>query len=349
MADPIADPSADATGTPGRPGRPGAIEGLWDGRPGLLRWVLGPLLTPPELVFRGVVALRDVAYRTGLFRIHPAPVPAISIGNLTVGGTGKTPLVRWLTRELVARGARPGILHGGYADDEPALLRQWFPDLPVVAERDRTRGAAAAVSEGATVLVLDDGFQHRRIRRDLDVVLVAAERWTRRPRLLPRGPYREPLRALARADVTVVTRRTATAEAAADVARTLESRFGGTTAVAYLGPDGWRRPDGTARSGAPNGGVAVAGIGRPDAFFRQVSETGVALAATLAFRDHHVYTVRDRARIVRAARGRPIITTAKDAVKLAGAFDEDLWVLDQAVTFDAGREALLERVEEAVA
>src|SRR5690606_7983757 len=129
----------------------------------------------------------------------------------------------WLVRELVRRGFTPGILHGGYAEDEPDLFRLWFPQLPVVAERDRLRGAGKAMHQGADVLVLDDAFQHRRFGRDLDVVLVAAETWTRHARLLPRGPYREPPRSLRRADVVVVTRRTASAEQAArvevDVAR----------------------------------------------------------------------------------------------------------------------------------
>ncbi|MFO7893528.1 MAG: tetraacyldisaccharide 4'-kinase [Longimicrobiales bacterium] len=338
----MADPTADPGGAPA-----GLVERLWEGRLGPLGIVLGALLTPPELAFRGIVAARDVAYRTGLFRSHPAPVPAISVGNLTVGGTGKTPLVRWLVGELVTRGRTPGILHGGYSDDEPELHRRWFPELPVVATRDRMEAARSAVADGADVLVLDDAFQHRRIRRSLDVVLLAAESWTDRPRLLPRGPYREPLRALDRADVVVVTRRRAPAAAAADVARSVRGRTSVPVAVASLAPGGWLTPDGTPREGRPVRGVAVAGVGRPKAFFQQVADLGVSLTGTLAFRDHHPYHPADADGIRDAAGAAPVITTAKDAVKLETLLpDTDLWVLDQTVTFEEGREAVVEGFEE---
>lgn len=341
---------AAPTGDDGRGGVPGVIEALWEGRLGTRGSVLGALLTPPELVFRGVVAARDVAYRTGLLRSHPAPVPAISVGNLTVGGTGKTPLVRWIVTELTRHDLRPGILHGGYAEDEPALHRQWFPTLPVVADRDRVRGARAAASAGAEVLVLDDAFQHRRIRRDLDIVMVAAEGWTTRPRLLPRGPYREPLRALARADLTIVTRRTADAEGAREVARSVHERSAGPTAVAYLRPGHWLGPDGSPRTGSPPAGaIAVAGIGRPDAFFRQVADAGVELGGRIAFSDHHAYTAADAERIEARTGGAAVVTTAKDAVKLKLLLpDSDLWVLDQDVVFETGRESLVRRLVEVV-
>lgn len=339
----MADRPADAVGPAG------LVERLWEGRAGRAGALLGPLLTIPELAFWKMVFLRDFAYRAGILRSHPAPVPAISVGNLTVGGTGKTPFVRWLVTELSSRGATPGILHGGYADDEPALHRRWFPDLAVVTGRDRVRGAEEAVAGGADVLVLDDAFQHRRIRRDLDVVLVAAERWTDRPRLLPRGPYREPLRALKRADVVVVTRRRAGPDEAAAVARTVRERTPVPVAVVHLAPAGWLTMDGAPREGSPGAGVAVAAIGQPDAFFRQVEAQGVRLAARLAFRDHHEYGPDDLEGIREAAGGQAVITTAKDAVKLATWLaDADVWVLDQSVQFDEGREAVVAAWEETV-
>ncbi len=334
---------------PAEPTPGGLVERLWAGRAGRIGAVLGPLLAVPELAFRAVVALRDIAYRAGLRRTHSSPVPAISVGNLTVGGTGKTPVVRWLTAELVARGRTPGILHGGYTDDEPALHRRWFPALPVVAERHRVRGARTAAEAGADVVVLDDAFQHRRIRRDLDLVLVAAERWTPRPRLLPRGPYREPLRALHRADVVVVTRRRASAADAAAVARSVHQRTGGPVAVAHLRPSGWLGLDGAPREGAPTRGVGVAAIGRPAAFFEQVAGQGMRLDARLAFRDHHDYSEADAARIRAAAGEGAVITTAKDAVKLHSLLeDADVWVLDQEVIFEEGGHAVLAAVEEAI-
>ena len=330
-------------------GAPGIVERLWDGRLGAMGAVLNTILAPAELAFRTLVAARDRAYRLGVFRTRPAPAPAISVGNLTVGGTGKTPLVRWVVKQLLERGRTPGILHGGYSDDEPALHRHWFPALPVVARRDRVSAAERAVEAGADVLVLDDGFQHRRIGRQLDVVLVAAETWTPSPRLLPRGPYREPVRALDRAGVVVVTRRQADGAAAARVAREIRATASSPVAIAYLAPGSWLDPGGRPRTDSPERGVAVAGVGQPVAFFDQLRDRGVALTDTMAFRDHHAYSAEDAAAIRRAAGGGAVITTAKDAVKLHPLLpDTELWVLDQQVIFEEGRDTLVAAVEEAL-
>lgn len=335
----MAAPSADVPNTP-----PGLVERLWEGEHGPTGQLLSGLLAPAELAFRGIVAVRDRCYRLGLFRVHAAPAPAISVGNLTVGGTGKTPVVRWVVDRLVERGRAPGILHGGYSDDEPALHRQWFPHLPVAVDRDRVRGARRAVEAGADVLVLDDAFQHRRIRRDLDVVLVAAEQWTDRPRLLPRGPYREPLAALGRADLVVVTRRSDDANARR-VAERAREYTAAPIAVAHLAPGGWLDGAGNRRDGRPDRAVAVAGVGRPRAFFEQVESQGVELAARLAFRDHHEYEPRDAEAIV-AAGGGVVVTTAKDAVKLGPLLpDTELWVLDQQVVVEEGRDVMVAAVE----
>ena len=328
----------------------GLMERLWAGERTLGLRLLSGALAPVELAFRAVIALRDAAYRTGLLRSTALRVPTVSVGNLTVGGTGKTPMVRWLVGILVEQGRTPGVLHGGYADDEPALHRRWYPELPVVADRDRVRGARVAVGDGADVVVLDDGFQHRRLARDLDVVLVTAESWTESPRLLPRGPFREPLRALERADVVVITRRTAASDRAAAVAERVRQRTAGPVVVAHLEAGGWLSAPGKPREGSPRGEVvAVAGVGEPDAFFRQLSAAGVTVAHALSFRDHHVYTAEDADRIREASQGRPVVTTAKDAIKLAGVLaDIDLWVLDQTVAIEGGREALMERLEDTV-
>lgn len=310
--------------------------------------VLGALLTPAELGYRAVMRARNVAYRSGVAGSNSPPVPAISVGNITVGGTGKTPMVRWLVKQLVRRGWTPGILHGGYGDDEPALHRVWFPDLPVVAERDRLRGAGRAMQQGADVLVLDDAFQHRRLRRDLDIVLVAAETWSRHARLLPRGPYREPPRSLRRADVVVVTRRTASAEQAVAVEVEVARISGRRTARVLLRPAGWLDAEGSPREGRPQGpALGVAGIGRPDDFFDQAEEWGADLVDAIAFPDHHAYTAAEAVELERLAQGGPVVMTAKDAVKLAPMMEAcDLWVLEQAVTFESGRAWVLRAVEE---
>ncbi len=326
------------------------VQRLWEGEAGLTGRLLGALLTPAELGYRAAIRARQAAYDAGVADADAPPVPAISVGNITVGGTGKTPMVRWVVRQLVKRGFTPGILHGGYAEDEPMLHRLWFPDLPVVAEKDRLRGAGKAMHMGADVLVLDDAFQHRRIGRDLDIVLVAAETWTRHARLLPRGPFREPPRALKRADIVVVTRRTASPADSARVEVDVSRISGRRTARVLLRAAGWVDAAGHAREGGPRGpALAVAGIARPDDFFDQAEAQGAELVDAIAFPDHHAFTEAEARELARLAGDGPVVLTAKDAVKLAPLMAaSDLWVLEQRVGFESGRDWVLRAIEEVV-
>ena len=345
-----ADSSSKEDRSSDRLGPSGVVQRLWEGGGGPGIRVLGALLGPAELGFRAAVRVRNAAYRVGLADTDAPPVPAISVGNITVGGTGKTPLVRWLVRRLVERGWVPGILHGGYADDEPLLHRRWFPDLPVVADRDRLRGAGEAMRRGADVLVLDDAFQHRRFGRDLDLVLVSAETWSRTARLLPRGPYRESPRALRRADLVVITRRTADGRAAARVEVEAARVSGCPTARVHLRPGAWLDARFRPRPGPPAGpALAVAAVGRPDDFFDQAESVGVQLGDAIAFPDHHPYTPAEAAVLQEEAAGRPIVTTAKDAVKLGELLrGADLWILEQDVVFESGRERVTRAIDEVV-
>lgn len=301
--------------------------------------VLDLALLPAELAFRAIVAARRGAYARGLLPAVRVSIPVVSIGNLAVGGAGKTPVTRWLVGELCTRGARPAVLHGGYAADEPELHRIWHPTVPVIAGRDRVIGARKALDEGATVVVLDDAFQHPRLVRDLDLVLVAAETWTARPRLLPRGPWREAPAALRRARVVAVTRKTASEEVARRVADEVR-RFAPSAPIVrfHLHPAGWRRIGGTAGTEAPLGdSVAVTGIAHPDSFVANAREAGAEVAEVLTFPDHHEYVEDDVAKIREIAGCRPIVTTAKDAVKLEPlARDLVIWVLEQGVRVEEG-------------
>jgi tetraacyldisaccharide 4'-kinase len=339
------DPAAE------RLGPADLVHRLWEGEAGPVGRVLGALLAPAELGYRAVMRARNVAYRAGVAGSDAPPVPAISVGNITVGGTGKTPMVRWVVKQLIRRGWTPGILHGGYAEDEPALHRLWFPGLPVIANKDRLIGAGRAVQRGADILVLDDAFQHRRLQRDLDIVLVATETWARYARLLPRGPYREPPQSLRRADIVVVTRRTAPADEAARVEVDVARISGRRTARAHLRPAGWLRADGVLREGRPVGpAIGVAGIARPDDFFDQAEEWGADLVDAIAFPDHHAFSQEEARELERLAGSGPVVMTAKDAVKLAPLMPgADLWILEQAVSFETGRAWLLRALEEVLA
>lgn len=170
------------------------------------------LLAPAAWLYGCAIALRNRRFDRHAAASHAAPVPVISVGNLTVGGVGKTPMVIELVHRLIALGRRPAVLTRGYgarpgrAADEVLELRSALPDTPVVVDADRVRGAAAAALQGADVVVLDDGFQHRRLRRDLDLVLVDALNPWGGGRLLPAGRLREPLASLRRAHAVIITR-----------------------------------------------------------------------------------------------------------------------------------------------
>lgn len=193
-----------------------------------------PLL-PAAALWRGGMALRELAYRRGWLPTHDLPLPTVAVGNLTVGGSGKTPVAIWIARHYVGRGLKAGILLRGYGGDETQVHRRSVPDAAVVADPDRVAGAAAALAQGAQVLVLDDAFQRLDVRRDLNIAVVAAEttRAVRWP--VPAGPWREGLEALSRADVVIVTRKRATREAALALADELAPLVRGPVAIAHLG------------------------------------------------------------------------------------------------------------------
>jgi len=182
---------------------PRIVERLWYGDDPAAR-AARAALWPAERLFGAAVGLRDLLYDAGWLRTEPTAIPAISVGNLSVGGTGKTPVAAWIARGLADRGAQPAVVLSGYADDEPRVHRLLNPDVPVFAGADRVRAIADAAAAGARMAVLDDAFQHRRACRVADIVLVNADRFSGRARVLPAGPFRERLDALHRATLVVV-------------------------------------------------------------------------------------------------------------------------------------------------
>jgi tetraacyldisaccharide 4'-kinase len=266
------------------------------------------------------MALRELAYRRRWLPTHDLPLPAVAVGNLTVGGSGKTPVAIWIARHYLARGLKPGILLRGYGGDETLVHRRSVPDAAVVADPDRVAGAAAALAQGAQVLVLDDAFQRLDVRRDLNIAVVAAEttRAVRWP--VPAGPWREGFEALSRADAVIVTRKRATAEAARALADELAALVQGPVAIAQLGLvrlDGLvsgRSVDAATLAGRRV--VAASGIADPDAFVAQVKSTGAAVQAA-TWKDHHDFRDEDVAWLAHAARRADhVVITEKDAVKL---------------------------------
>lgn len=319
---------------------------VWAGEAGPGGRALDAALLPAEWAFRGIVAARNEAFERGVIEAESAGVPVISVGNLAVGGAGKTPFAAWVAARLRSWGHRPGIALRGYGGDETLLHRELNPTIPVAAAAKRVEAARELAVGGCDVVVLDDGFQHRRLARDLDIVLIAVEGWTPRPRLLPRGPWREGTPALARADVIVLTRKSAGVARARQVeAEVARAAPGKPISICHLEAD---------RLVALHGGAsreldwlrgrrvfAVAALAGPKPFFDALRQAGATVEED-AFADHHPFSAADAARIQALAEGRTIVMTHKDAVKLRPLLppSTDALVLEQAVRIDTGGDAL---------
>ena len=324
------------------------VDKLWSGRKPLDR-AARLALTPAEGLYRGVVALRTAAYDAGLIRARRTSIPTISVGNLTVGGTGKTPVSAWIAARLARGGMTPAIVLRGYGGDEPLVHARINKDIPVIVDRDRAAGIKEAALIGANVVVLDDAFQHRRAFRDIDIVLVSADQWTGSQRLLPSGPWREPLSGLRRASIAIITRKVATDVQRDAVAVAIHSVAPGVPqAVIRLTPSMLVRTDNDAVT-LPLAHVdgrrvlAIAAIGDPSAFFGQLEALGADVVAR-SFRDHHRFDRADADSMVLANREIEFaVCTLKDAVKLAPLWPADgppLWYVSQSLEVESGEPAI---------
>jgi tetraacyldisaccharide 4'-kinase len=321
------------------------IEAVWTGR-GTRARAARAMLAPAEALYRAVIAVRGKLYDWGIFRAVEFSVPVLSVGNLSVGGTGKTPVAAWLAHRFSERGAAPAIVLRGYGSDETIVHERLNEGIPVIAAADRVRGIREAIAQGVDVVVLDDAFQHRRARRDADILLVSADAWTGKPRLLPAGPWREPLRAARRATLVIITRKTADRSAVEDVKRALANAAPRVpVAIGHLAP-GDLKSTATGQTlplHALQGAdlTAIAAIAQPDSFFRQLTELG-AVVRPFSFPDHYAFTLAD-ARNLAAEAGNSdfVVCTLKDAVKLESLWPAEagsLWYVSQRLRIEDGQE-----------
>lgn len=343
------------------------IERVWYPQPGdMAARLCGAALAPASLLYRAGLGLRRRA-------VADAGVgcPVICVGNLTVGGNGKTPLALELCRLARQSGLRPALVSRGYGrrsgevrvahrpgarppawqdvGDEPAFLARRCPELPMVVGRERTAAALLAAREfSPDLIVCDDAFQHRALHRDLDILAWNARRGAGNGRLLPAGPLREPLSAARRAGLIVFV------HAAAEGIEELRARHrlpADIPAVACdLVPEGWvAAEDWTRRLPPPGAGVflGVCAIADPDGFFESCRQAGVELAGSLAFRDHHAFSERELARVTARARevgAAGVLTTEKDLVRLEGfSLGLPVFALRLSVRWRAGEEERIVR------
>jgi tetraacyldisaccharide 4'-kinase len=325
--------------------------------PACLRWT-GPVLS--------------AGYRAGLFlhrslsRPQSPPLPAICIGNLTVGGTGKTPAVKYFARRLVARERLPAVLMRGYkgqALDEAREMRLALDDLgvPTLINSDRLASARQARQNGRDVALLDDGFQHWRLARDLDIVLVDATQDFAGARLIPQGRFREHPAGLARAGVVIITRADAVPDTALAELRHLVTAFAPQATLAYARhrPLRLRRCSVLKEESGlePLRGMrvlAACGVGNPRGFLKTLQTAGADIIEFAAYPDHHVYTPKDIATLqarAAAANAERIVVTAKDAAKLSAINAPQpapFWSLEIEFDFLEGEDAVWQAIDHAL-
>lgn len=277
-----------------------------------------------------VTWLRNFAFDRGWFRVHRVNIPVISVGNITTGGVGKTPLVEWLARWLLDHGQTPVLVSRGYGgggapNDEALLLERNLPRVPHWQNPDRVASARGIVAEQAgSVIVLDDGFQHRRLARDIDLVLIDATDPFGNHHLLPRGFLRENLASLRRADGIIITRVELVEPSVLDSIINQIRQHNVTAPIATVeftlsDWNCWTDSTETPEINQLSPSLAVCGIGNPEAFFSSLRSNGFNVVGQMVFADHHHFRESDLADIARHARSVSadvIVATLKDAVKI---------------------------------
>jgi tetraacyldisaccharide 4'-kinase len=314
-------------------------------KPGALASLALLPLACASYIFRGIVRLRRLLYEKGVFKSCRLPCAVLSIGNITAGGTGKTPAAYYIARRLKDAGYRVAILSRGYrargrgqglvvadgrcvlagpeqAGDEPFMLAEMLRDVPVLAGKNRVYLGERAVRDfAAQVIIIDDGFHYFRLRRDLDIVLINARSPFGNGWLLPRGTLREPPSSLARAGLIMLSKSGSEADT-----RGLENVLQGYNPhapifKASLAAQAFRSSSGDellpAAALQGRRATAVCSIGDPESFFSLLESLGVSITARLAFPDHHWYGTADYRAITDSASSTDsIITTEKDIAKL---------------------------------
>lgn len=297
--------------------------------------ITGLVLLPLSGLYWLITKLRALLFRRGVFRSYASDVPVIVVGNITAGGTGKTPTVIWLVEKLRAKGFTPGIVSRGYggsksgtsmrvdrdsdaavAGDEPVLLAR-RARCPVAVDSDRVRAAAMLVEDGVNVIIADDGLQHLRLQRDYEICVVDGERGMGNGRLLPAGPLREPAERLENVDQVLVNGATEIPNAIAfELVATDASRLNGSLARPLQ-----RFKDMTVH--------AVAGIGNPHRFFDLLRAYGIQVIEH-SFPDHAAITKSQ----IEFGDDFNIFMTEKDAVKLGGNLPDKFWFVPVDLNMD---------------
>ena len=320
-----------------------------------------------ERVYRAGLKGVEWGYARNLLRRHRLPAQVVSVGNLTWGGTGKTPLVLHLARAFQERGRRVAVLTRGYGQDEPRLLAQALGSIPVLVDPDRVRSGTRAIREfQADLLLLDDGYQQWRLEKDVEILAVDASAPFGNRHLIPRGNLREPLSAAGRADLVVLKKGTADPLGFETVKRQLHALNPRAPVfqMEYQPAGLWRWPSREpagldALKGAKT--CTLAGIANPAHFEAMAASLGAKVALRYRAQDHHPYTAGELVKLLARCRRHEIgqiVTTAKDAVRIPKLFIDtvglrmsgfEILVLEIHPTFDPDESELLHRIDSLLA
>jgi tetraacyldisaccharide 4'-kinase len=313
------------------------------------------LLRPASRVYERIVGWRNAKFESGSWKAKRLRATVISVGNLTVGGTGKTPMVLWLAEKLLAEGKNVAVLSRGYhgtagTSDEVELLRSRLGDrVKFGVGADRYEAGSRLESQShIDVFILDDGFQHRQLARDLDILMLDGSRKLENEWVLPAGALREPISAVKRADILIVSRRFEKPWVEASDAHKF-SLFYAQTRLLGLRRFGTNSELSYASEIADTRVLAFCGIGNPDAFFQDLERWHVPVVGRRTYRDHHKYSsadVRAIERMAESVQATALITTEKDAQNISGAFTMPVWVTTIDLVFTAEGElvATIDRI-----
>lgn len=331
-----------------------------------LRWP-NPVLTFSEAIYRLILNGIYLLYQTGLLQVHRLKGSVVSVGNLTWGGTGKTPMVMALAKHFQKKGWKVAVLTRGYGEDEVHLLRERLDPIHVLVGPDRVAlGRQALEKHAADLLLLDDGYQQWRLKKDLEILMVDATSPFGNGRLIPRGTLREPPTAAHRADLIVVTRSDLNADGRPVVEEGLR-RFNEKAPIffaRYRPTHCWRWPSGET---LPLDRLkeerlcALSGIAQPKQFEATLRNLGGRIPLQVRVADHHLYTVGQMVRLFSRCQRhgiRRIVTTAKDAVRLPKGILEvlgpamkgmELWVLEVQMELEPNESEFHHRVDSLLA
>lgn len=308
----------------------------------------GLFLRTAGLLYGAAVDARNFLYESGVLRSVRPPVPVVSVGGLTAGGSGKTPLASELAARLEGPTREVGVVTHGFAD-ELEVHRRLRPGRIVEGDPTRIAAVARAAGAGADVVVVDSGLQRRRLARAFDVVAVSGAEAAGARRRLPAGPLRERWAELARADGVVLTRRPGTPTPTAGFHRWLRQRLPHVlSASCELHPGDLvpvNRAAGRQQEADP--AVAVASVMHPEPFLHDLRSRGLTPEVVVLASDHELPSRRRLAELIDRAGERGMVGTLKDAVKLRGPVAEEtpLWYVEDEVSWTRGRPALIERIE----